>query len=270
MTTGALIFAFNNDHTDYVSMAAWCARRVHQYLNIPVAVVTNTPDHPGLSVVDKIIVAEPQSGGGRYFADYQTHVTWYNAGRPDAYDLSPWDQTIVLDSDYVISSSQLQVALDVDTDFMCFRRSVDITDPDKSFLHTFGKFSMPMWWATVMIFRRSNCAQYIFDAMKMIRKNWLHYRDLYGIAEETFRNDYALSIAIGIVSGHTWHTQEIPWAMPATLPDHTITLNQCNQQDFFTVCYKNNQNQPRELGFTGIDFHAMGKQSLGDIIAQTN
>ena len=44
MTTGALIFAFNNEKTDYVRMAAWCANRVKQYLDIPVAIVTDAND----------------------------------------------------------------------------------------------------------------------------------------------------------------------------------------------------------------------------------
>lgn len=43
MTTGALIFAFNNEATDYVSMAAWSAKRIRHYLKIPVAVVTDKP-----------------------------------------------------------------------------------------------------------------------------------------------------------------------------------------------------------------------------------
>ncbi len=41
MTTGALIFAFNNEQTDYVAMAGWCARNIRRHLDIPVAIVTD-------------------------------------------------------------------------------------------------------------------------------------------------------------------------------------------------------------------------------------
>ena len=41
MTTGALILAFNNEHTDYLAMAAWSADRIRQHLDIPVAVITD-------------------------------------------------------------------------------------------------------------------------------------------------------------------------------------------------------------------------------------
>lgn len=267
MTTGALIFAFNNDHTDYLSMAAWCANNVRRYLDIPVAVITNAVDHSALASFDQVIFVDPQSGGSRWFADYQTHVTWYNAGRADAYDLSPWDNTLVLDSDFVVNSGSLAQLFDSPQDFLCFRHCSNIVDPDQILLPTFGRFHMPMWWATVMWFRRSNTAHYIFDSMKMIRSHWTHYRDLYGIAEETFRNDYALSIAIGIVSGHTWQANEIPWNMLASLPEHRLALRQISDQQYWIIDYQNSQGKDRTMSLVGVDFHAMGKQSLGAVIA---
>ena len=41
MTTGVLIFAFNNEHIDYLAMANWSAQNIRRHLNLPVAVVTN-------------------------------------------------------------------------------------------------------------------------------------------------------------------------------------------------------------------------------------
>jgi hypothetical protein len=269
MTRGALIFAFNNQHTDYLAMAAWAARRVQQWLDIPVAVVTNVTDSDSLSAFDCVINAPAQSGGGRWFSDYGTHVEWYNAGRPEAYDLTPWDHTLVLDSDYVVNSGQLNTLFDADNDFLCYRDCVDITSPDQPLLKTFGKFNLPMWWATVMCFNKSNTSQYIFESMKMVRNNWQHYRDLFGISETTYRNDYALSIALGIVSGHTWKVNNIPWPMMATLPDHRLDLQTVGTVDMWTINYQNNQSRPTKMALAGMDFHAMGKQSLGEIIERS-
>ena len=270
MNTGALIFAFDNECIDYVSMAAWTARNVRQHLDIPVAVVTDCTDASRLSGFDKVITAQAQSGGARHFSDYNQHITWYNAGRADAYDLSPWEQTLVLDSDYVIDSSQLALLFNKEFGFTCFRHCRDATNPERTILPTFGRFQMPMWWATVMLFRRCSVAEYVFDCMKMIRHNWQHYRDLYGIDEEVFRNDYALSIALGIVHGHTWQLDSIPWPMLATLPDHALSLHKDGTHQLWVVQYKNDHNQDRYFSFAGLDFHAMGKQSLGAVIAQTN
>jgi hypothetical protein len=41
MTTGALIFAFNNEQTDYVAMAGWSAERIRRHLKIPTAIITD-------------------------------------------------------------------------------------------------------------------------------------------------------------------------------------------------------------------------------------
>ena len=103
MTTGALIFAFDNEQTDYVAMAGWSAKRIRRHLKIPTAVVTDAdPTDRRLAAADQVINATPVSGGTRWFEDYQATVSWHNASRTDSYSLTPWDQTLVLDADYVV------------------------------------------------------------------------------------------------------------------------------------------------------------------------
>ena len=265
MTTGALIFAFNNEETDYLEMAAWSAKNIHRHLGIPVAVATDVEDAGRNKSFDRIIKTVPASGGTRYFEDYQSTVTWHNAGRVDAYSLSPWDRTLVLDADYVVASSDLKTLFDYDTDFMCHKTAVNLsTGYPLAGLNVFGQHNVPMYWATVMLFRRSNTAQYIFDCMSMIRDNWQHYRDLYGIEKKTYRNDFALTIAIGIVSGHTGLVNQIPWPLLTTMPDTKLTSN---GPDYYTINYMDSDQKPKTLGWAGMDFHAMGKRHLEIIIA---
>ena len=263
MTTGALIFAFNNEHIDYVSMAAWSADNIHRHLDIPVCVVTdsNTQD----SRFDKIIrIDRSDTQQQRHFADIQDKVTWYNQDRVDAYTLSPWDQTLVLDADYVVASGQLGRILQTSQSFLCHRLAWDITSGDMlDDLNTFGRNKMPMWWATVMIFRKDSMVEYVFDSMRMIRDNWNHYRDLYGIGRMPYRNDYALSISLGIVSGHTLKIDSIPWSLATSLPEHTVEQL---EPDYYKIRY-NKQGRQKHLTLKGLDFHVMGKGRLGDIIA---
>lgn len=267
MTTGALIFAFNNEKTDYVQMASWCAERVRYWLKIPVAVVTDIDaGDPKLSGFDKVIEARPQTGGSRYFEDYDQTVSWHNAGRTDAYSLSPWDQTLVLDSDYVVCSDQLRQVLNAPQDFLAHRDSFNIARPEDPFCDTFGRNRFPMWWATVIMFRRSSTAQYIFESMTMIKNNWRHYRELYGITEKNYRNDYALSIALGIVSGHTLKVDSIPWPLISVTPD--VELLRINlDPEVWEMRYNSGENKPKRVGITGQDFHAMGKRYLEAVIA---
>jgi hypothetical protein len=153
---------------------------------------------------EQVIPAAAVSESRRVFQDTPGSVTWYNSNRTDAYTLSPWSQTLVLDADYVVASNQLATLLSIDKDFIAHQTAYDVTGhPEFNENNYFGRNRMPMSWATVMMFRRSRQAEMIFECMAMIKKNWHHYTALYGVNRPTYRNDYALSIALNIVSGHT-------------------------------------------------------------------
>ena len=262
MTTGALIFAFNNEQTDYLSMAAWSAKNIHRHLGIPVAVVTDY-ENP-LGDFDYVINTQAHGGGQRYFSDYDTNVTWHNTNRMDAYQLSPWDQTLVLDADYIIASAQLRTVLNSRQDFMCYRRAWDVTGLQTfEDLNYFGNHRMPMWWATVMMFRRGSSAELLFEMMQMIRDNWTHYRNLYKNPVPTYRNDHALSIALNTLNGHTLCVDEIPGTLASITPEHRLTQLDA---DSYRVDFLTPDKKARWITLTQ-DFHAMGKQQLGAIVA---
>jgi hypothetical protein len=250
MTTGAVIFARNNEHIDYVAMAEWSAKNIERHLGIPTHIITDSAP----------------SDNARHFTDVG-QVTWHNLNRMDAYHLSPWDRTLVLDADYVVATNQLRSVLDCNADFLAHRWAYDVTGCNTfEGLNWFGDVRMPMWWATVMVFNKSRSAQLIFDAMAMIRDNWLHYRKIYKNSVATYRNDHALSVALGIVNGHTLNHAGIPWQLASLTPDHSLTQI---DQDRYRVDFINTEGQPRWIELRQ-DFHAMGKRQLGDIIASNS
>ena len=252
MTTGALIFARNNEKIDYVAMAKWSAKNIERHLGIPTYIVSDTQE---------------STHNTRYFSDVGT-VNWHNLNRMDAYTASPWDQTLVLDADYVVASNQLKVLLDSGQDFLAHRWAYDVTGLDNfTGLNYFGEHSMPMWWATVIMFRKGKQSQLIFDTMRMIRDNWNHYKNLYKNASPSYRNDHAMSIALSVVDGHTVDHDGIPWPLASLTPEHKLTqLDQdCYRVDFVTADKKS-----RWLTIKNQDFHAMGKQQLGEIVASTS
>lgn len=250
MTTGALIFAVNNGSTDYEAMARWSARNIQRHLGIPTHIILDQPVH---------------QDNTRHFTDLG-HVAWHNQTRPDAYELSPWDRTLVLDADYVVASNQLQSMLQADQDFLAHRYAYDITGcNDFEGLNYFGQQRMPMYWATVMMFRRSRHAEMIFASMKMIRDNWTHYRNIYQVRKTTYRNDHALSIAMLICDGHCIDHASIPWSLATLTPEHRLTEI---ETDRYRVDFVNPQNQLRWIELNQ-DFHAMGKKQLEAIIANS-
>ena len=250
MTVGALIFAFNNEHIDYVKMANWAATNIGRHLGIPTRIIT-----------DKDVA--PIGQYSRKFEDLPESVTWYNGNRVDAYSLTPWDRTLVLDADYVVASDQLKYLLKIDQDFVAHKTAYDVTDvANFNELNNFGRQQMPMWWATVMMFRKSKQAQLIFETMQMIKHNWAHYRNLYGITRSTYRNDFALSIALGTVNGHTLNHADIPWKLATVTHNHKLTQI---DRDEYRVDYVTPDKKSRWIKLTH-DFHAMGKGHLGAIV----
>jgi hypothetical protein len=265
MTQGALIFAYNNETVDYVSMAAWSARNIHRHLDIPVCLVTDATDVDGRHEFDQVITVDAApTTQKRYFRDYKQAGTWHNLNRVNAHDLTPWEHTLLIDADYVVASNQLRCVLDVNQDFLTHNRADDITGnlPFQG-NRTFGATQMPMRWATVIGFRRSKTAELIFGAMEMIRDNWQHYLDLYQISEPIYRNDFALSIAANIVEGHTLSSANIPWSLATVTPETKLTQI---DQDTYKIQYQNVEEKPRWMTIQQ-DFHAMCKRDLGEIIA---
>ena len=265
MTTGALIFAFNNEQIDYVAMANWSAKNIHRHLGIPVCVVTDKePVQP--HVFDCVVIANPVNAGQRYFSDYNSNVTWHNTNRMDVYTLSPWYQTLVLDADYVVASDHLSTVLKSRQDFLCYRWAQDATGLQTfEDLNYFGNYCMPMWWATVMMFRRSTSAELLFDSMQMVRDNWAHYRNLYKNPISTYRNDHALSIALNTLNGHTLQVDSIMGKLISITPEHQLTQL---DTDVYKVDFLTSDKKARWITLTQ-DFHAMGKKQLGAIVANS-
>ena len=265
MTTGVLIFAFNNEKIDYLAMANWSAKNIRRHLNLPVAVITNKLI-PQDYYFEQVIITNAEGIHTRKFADQDVDVTWYNGNRVDAYTLSPWKQTLVLDADYVIASDQLKILLESKENFLAHKNAYDVTNhPNFAEHNIFGRTRMPMWWATVMMFRRSKEAELIFQCMTMIKQNWDHYRNLYGIGQSTYRNDFALSIALGIVNGHSLNYPAIPWDLPSVSHEHKLIQL---EKDKYRVEYLNQEQKSRYITLHQ-DFHAMGKGHLGAIVADS-
>ena len=265
-TQGVVIFAYDNELIDYVAMAAWSAQNIHRHLRLPVCVITDRINLPTHYAFDHVVTTDKTSEYIRKFSDYDQPVTWYNRNRMDAFALSPWDRTLVLDADYVVASDQLLTLFDSPHPFLAHDRAHDVTGAEYFKTNdTFGHVHMPMSWATVMLFDRSRTAELIFDAMTMIRDHWQHYRALYSISLPNYRNDHALTIAQLIVNGQTLSWPAIPWSLA------TVTTLPCVTQlatDQYRVDYQTEQGQSRWITVNQ-DFHMMCKRHLGDIVANS-
>lgn len=254
MSKGVLLYAFNNDTTDYVSMAKWSAKRIEKYLGLPTTIISD--------------MDEAEYGGIRVFNATKGGEKWYNASRNRAWEHSPYDQTLVLDVDYIVNSDLLGLLFEIDKPFMIHRYALDVTNRAHFVaLDNFGEHQFPSTWATVMYFNRNNEGKYIFELVDMIKKNWQHYSDLYKFSSRTFRNDWAFSIAMGIIGGHKEpQYYHIPWPLATVGTD--VGIEQGERDDTFVLKYITYLQQKAVVqNIRGMDMHVMNKEAMEKICA---
>lgn len=264
MTTGALLYAFDGDIC-YTKFAVACAQRIRDYLDIPVSLVTDNSIKD--SVFDQVIELESQeSRNRRWWADTDTSTSWLNHSRCRAYELSPYNRTLLLDVDYIVNSSILKNLLDIPIAFLAHKTVKSIQLPETRH-QTFGTKNTDMWWATVVIFDKSLFSKNVFDVWKMVDHNYHYYADFFGFERAQFRNDYALSIALMVANGGFIPEQcQIPWPLMNVDPDVAIYRN----GDYYDVFYnimEQSQKKAKRLEIKNQDIHVMGKSYLEQLYA---
>ena len=165
---------------------------------MPVTIVTDSVTYAQDDteyVFDHVVVVDADK---RNMLD--SHI-WINTGRYAAYTLSPYDETRLLDVDYVVCSAELLSLFDKHPEFACYQNHVFMMY--ETLQHsTISEQSFHLCWATVIMFKRSLRVQQIFECMEMIQHNYVHYGELHFFAS-MYRNDYALTFAMRMVNGHT-------------------------------------------------------------------
>ena len=254
MSRGVLLYAFNNGTTDYLSMAKWSAKRIERFLGLPTTIISDQDD--------------AELGGTRVFNATRGGEPWYNASRNRAWNHSPYDETIVLDVDYIVNSEILNLLFTVDKPFMIHQTATDVTRRAEFIaLDRFGEHKFPSRWATVMYFKRDDRAKEVFDTVEMIKRDWKHYGDLYKFRSDTFRNDWAFSIALGLLGGHLESTRSsIPWPLVTATTD--VDVRSGEREDMFVLSYVTYLQQKAVIqNVKGLDIHVMNKQSMEAICA---
>lgn len=201
MSKGVLIFAINSTF-DYVAAATEAARRVKKYLDLPVTLVTEQPVDS--KYFDQVILLKNNTSTARHIvtATGKMNVRWFNESQVRAYELSPYDQTLLMDADYFMFNDSLGKLFDTNLDFACWENVNDLAEM-KTTPARLNTISIPMVWATVTYFTKGEFAKSVYGFMQVIKDNWDYYSYLYHFDNHNFRNDYALSIALQALSGYS-------------------------------------------------------------------
>lgn len=262
MTRGVLLFAFNNEKFNYYEMAVATAKRINHFLGLPVSVVTDLKSSPdGFDpIFDHVILSPADTSNSR------EHYVWINKGRYKAYDLSPYDETILLDTDYMVNSDTLLRLFDLDTDFCCHDSTYFLMQPTIG-EETLSSFSLSIRWATVVMFKKTKHAEQIFQCMKMIQENYEHYANLHGFISVVFRNDYALTLALRIVNGHSDDPRDtIPWNLVHASKEVKVFREDDTTYMMMHDNWQRGKIRKEYIVVSNTDFHMIDKQNFMELV----
>jgi hypothetical protein len=276
MKCGALIFAHNNRDVDYALMSVISAGLVKKNLQVPVSLVsdestvewmkTSNIYSKAVEVFDQIIqVEKPITDNYRKLHDgvNQKTVPFVNSNRASAYDLTPYDRTLLLDSDFLIFSDRLNAFWNVDEDILIAESMLDFYDQTRMGYHDryISDTGIHMFWATTVMFTKNENGKRFFDLVNYIRENYQYYGDLFRFDTRQYRNDIAFSVANHILYGFETD-KKISLPRLLTAIDKDILHSVDNTGKLIFLINTNLNNNFCAAAIKDLDVHVMNKESI--------
>ena len=274
------MFAHNNSEIDYFRMAVVNAKLIKEHLGVNVCIATDQHSYNHTTqtlpadiisnCVDDLIITQKDTTfkytNNKIYRDTkhkEQMLSFYNLDRVDAYDISPYDETILLDADYLVLGDTLSQCWGSKNDFMINYDWQDINFDRKYKLDRVSPASITMYWATVVYFKKSDYAENFFNLCKHIRDNINYYRGLYKWAGKTYRNDYVFSIAAHMLNGlHDKSIKQLPFTLYKTFDfDDIHSVNSTSD----IMLYLEKHDAPGEYilsNWKDLDLHVMNKWAL--------
>ena len=195
MTKGILLFCFDTIDHQYHKILERCVHLIKKNLKLEITVVTNFDTFTHLKPLGFVNYKfiEPEIGNKKHGQE------WKNVDRHMAYELSPYDVTLVMDIDYLPFTDNLRQYLDTKYEFLISKDAYNLSGSQDFDLRRFS--TIDMVWATVFVFRKGKKAKRIFDMIKYVKSFYTYFLDLYRIRDRNFRNHYAFAIALQQANG---------------------------------------------------------------------
>jgi len=274
MSRGVILYAHNNRNIDYLQMAMIAGGLAKKNLNLPVSIITDDETikwakkskkyQQCVDIFDQIILIErPELTNKRRLFDGENAemVPFINTSRTQAWDVTPYDQTLMIDSDYFIFSDNLNNYWDVPEDIKISSAINDIYDKNRLGYHDLyiADTGVHLYWATTVMFNKNETSKLFFDLVDLVRQNYQLFAELYRFDTAQYRNDISFSIAKHIFDGYqTTLRTSLPPVFSAIDKDTLVDINGTKLTFFvFTPGFDNIATTTENM-----DIHIMNKQSI--------
>ncbi|MBT7765720.1 MAG: hypothetical protein HN730_01110 [Bdellovibrionales bacterium] len=272
-TKGIVLFAKNNEEIDYIKLAKICALCIKKSMgDIPIALVCDQEEvkqssDKHLSLFDQLIPQPKTIGQNRktFWGNGEKKLlTYHNLSRPSVYELTPYEETLLIDSDFIVQNNSLNDVWGSGEDMLMNYQVRTISgEPFNLSDRRLSDFGPKMYWATVAYFRKSHYCQLFFDLVKAIRKNYLFYsKSYYLLSPDLYRNDYAWSIAAHLLSDTKRESiPPLPGEVMLSSLEQDRLVSMSTQQLNFLASLNNGENY-LPVNVKGSNVHIMNKFDL--------
>lgn len=275
MNNGVLIFAHNSDTLDYGLLSTISGALAKQHLTVPVSIVTDSytirciQDSNYYDLVKKtfdqiIEIEKPAVTNFRNLHDGKIvqQVPFINSTRSSAWDLTPYDRTLLIDSDYFIFSNALSNYWNLPDSLLISKSIADLSENRIGILdRRIADTGIDMVWATTTMFTKNQETKAFFQLVEFIRNNYKFYADLFRFDHRQYRNDIAFSVALHIMNGfETAFTNYLPPVLSTFDKDTLLSAKDGNM--IFILDQSNTNADSYAASVKGVDVHIMNKQSI--------
>jgi hypothetical protein len=276
MKKGVILFAHNSEKIDYGSMAIISGGLAKKHLKVPVSLITDKWTIQWLRESNKFDLAEsifeniieiekPHSENVRNLHDgfFSEVVPFVNSNRYSVWELTPYDKTLLIDTDYLIFSDKLNDYWNIDSSLMMAESMNDVVGDRKGILDArVSETGIHLYWATTVMFSKDQYSKFFFNLVDYVKDNYRYYADLFRFDPRQYRNDISFSVAKHIMDGFETDTK---FSLPPVL---TIQDKDLIQKIDENGAIKFLIDKPMDCGnfwLTSIknqDIHLMNKQAI--------
>jgi hypothetical protein len=215
---GICIFCYNNEQIDYVKLSIICSLLAKKNLNLPIALITDTNTESYIEsnfntdlidncfdyIISQNITHESNKRIHNDSPWYEFVAPFYNTNKQNVFNLSPFNQTLLIDSDYLIYTDNLNKIFDQGVNLATFDNAKSIRNDNpllgEIYLNPNG---IKMYWSTAIYFTKDKINSIFFNLWNHVKENYDYYQMLYKFPSGLYRTDFAISIANHILNGRS-------------------------------------------------------------------
>ena len=216
-------------------------------------------------IFDKIISIDlPYTTNNRKLHDglHSQVIPFINSNRCTAWQLTPYDTTLLIDSDFLIFSDRLNQYWDVDSSIMIAESMNDLRGGRAKILdNKVSETGIHLFWATTVMFKKNNESKFFFQLVEYIRDNYAYFADLFRFDSRQYRNDIAFSVAKHIINGfETTKSYNLPPL--TTVFDQDVLIDVDSKGKLIITTDFENSGDYVAATVQNTDIHIMNKQSI--------